>query len=166
MGADARVGRINKWIVLVVAGVISAGDIDCVRTVGEAGQCNRRLGGNRRLGAPGAVVESPFVVSVTPEIRRHGGAPIERATRTHRKNGAGARVCSAWVSRDGDAVRLKTTEIQSAKSSANGRRTGAKLRRLPYLGNSHVRWGCAVEHSQVQHWINHLIAVTCSAPGR
>ena len=168
----SRVSRIKESVILIVTGrgVILADDINGVRPVGQTGEADSGEGCEWRtivkgdFGAERAVVQLPFESSPTPLLRGIG-APIERATRTHRKNGAGARVCSAWVSRDGDAVRLKTTEIQSAKSSADGRRTGPKLRRLPYLGNSHVRWRCAIQHSQVQHWINHLIAVTCSAPG-
>ena len=85
---DPRVSRINERVVLIIAGVIPACHINGVGAAAQAGERNRRLGRDRRLRAPGAVVESPFVVCVAPEVGRDRGAPVERAARPDGERGA------------------------------------------------------------------------------
>ena len=109
MRGNTRVGRIDERIVLVVPRVIPARHSDRVGTVAEAGEIDRRLRGDRRLRAPQAVVQFPFVMGVTPKVGRHHRAPVERAAGRHAEHSAGRSVGA-----DRLAVNQNTRRIQPA----------------------------------------------------
>src|SRR5438132_6102645 len=110
MRGDARCRRIDKWVVLIIAGVVPARDINGMRTVAQTGERDRSRVGewgvvyHRDGRAPGPIVEFPLESGIAPRLRG-GRPPIDRA---------------AWANHEGGGARSGDPKRHPGKSNSKG----------------------------------------------